>query len=68
MLHGESSSFQSVDRSLVRELAVIASVDERTMWRRLRGEPVRGIASDRADRALRARGIEPGALSEAKAE
>lgn len=52
-----------VDRSLVREIAVSASVHEHSVEKRLRGEKVRGLAADRVDRALRARGIEPGALA-----
>ena len=62
MQHNPSLSVR-IDRTTIRELAVSASVDERTIRRRLAGVPVRGIASDRADRALRQRGIEPGVLA-----
>ena len=51
-----------VGAAAVRRLAAEADVDPRTIRRRLRGEPVRGMAAERADRVLRARGIEPGSL------
>lgn len=40
-----------------RELAVRASVDVRTLGKILRGEPVRGLAGDRARAVLEAEGI-----------
>ncbi len=54
-----------IDRVFVREVAVAADVVEHTVWQRLRGKPVRGRAGDKTDRALRARGVEPGVLAEA---
>ena len=44
----------------VRRLAAEAAVDTRTLRKRLRGEPVRGMAGDRADQVLREHGLEPG--------
>lgn len=41
----------------VRRIAADASVDPRTLHRLLRGEPVRGLAGERARAALEAVGI-----------
>lgn len=53
-----------IDRLELRRLAAAAAVDERTLAKRLKGQPVRGMAADRADRILREHGIEPGASGE----
>lgn len=52
------------DALTLRRWAAEAAVDERTMRKRLRGEPVKGMAAGRADEVLRKHGIEPGALAE----
>ena len=53
----------SIDRLERKRLAAAAAVDERTLAKRLRGEPVRGMAGGRADRVLAERGIGPTAES-----
>jgi hypothetical protein len=53
---------QDIDRIQLRRWAAEAGVDERTLLKRLRGEPVRGVAGARCDRVLRDAGINPGAL------
>lgn len=55
-----SRSFKTIDRLTVRRLAAEAGVCEVTLRKRLRGEPVRGIAGCRCDEVLRLHGIEPG--------
>ncbi len=46
-----------VDLATVRELAVQASVDPRSIQRVLAGEPVRGMAGHRARRVLQEAGL-----------
>lgn len=48
-----------VSAALLRELAVAASADPRSVQRVLRGETVRGMADGRIRRVLAERGIEP---------
>ena len=47
-----------LDKSRIRELAVRASCDPRSIEKLLRGEDVRGMAGHRARAALRAAGVE----------
>lgn len=42
-----------------REIALVASVDPRSVDRALRGETVRGLAGERIAKALEARGLTP---------
>jgi len=50
---------KDLDESTIRELAVKAGVDPRTIEKAARGEPVRGMAGHRARAALREAGILP---------
>lgn len=52
----------ALDRLTIRRLAIEADVVEKTLRRRLRGEPVRGRAGERCDAVLQKAGIEPGVL------
>lgn len=56
----ETSKF---DAALLRQLAVSASVDPRTVAKALRGERVRGMAGRRVNRALAAAGLLPASPS-----
>jgi hypothetical protein len=47
-----------LDEAKKRELAVKASVDPRTIEKALRGEPIRGMARERAVAVLLAAGVE----------
>lgn len=51
MLHDAPPPIE-VDALEIARLAAEAGVDKRTIRRRLRGEPVRGLAAARADRAI----------------
>jgi hypothetical protein len=53
---------EQIDTATLRRLAVESESDHRTVKRRLRGEPVRGLAGHRIDRVLRSHGLEPGCL------
>jgi hypothetical protein len=46
-----------IDKATIRELAVKASCDPRTIEKVIRGEPVRGMARHRARRVLLEAGI-----------
>jgi hypothetical protein len=46
-----------LDKATLRELAVLASCDPRTIQRVVRGEPVRGMAGHRALKILKERGL-----------
>jgi len=48
-----------LDKATVRELAVRASVDPRSITRALAGESVRGMAGHRARRVLQEAGLLP---------
>jgi hypothetical protein len=48
------------DAATIRRFAVAASADPRSVEKRLRGEPVRGLAGHRIDRVLAAHSIPPG--------
>lgn len=50
----------ALDAITIRRLAAEATVDVRSLQRRLRGETVRGMAGARCDQVLRANGFEPG--------
>lgn len=47
------------DYATLRRLAVEASADPRTVRRRLRGQPVRGLAAERIDLVLARYGLHP---------
>ena len=51
-----------VDEATLRELAVEASVDPRSVAKALRGEPVRGLAGNRINAVLDAFGVSQAAL------
>lgn len=55
----------ALDTATLRRLAVEASVDPRTVRRRLNGEEVRGLAAHRVDAVLAQHGLKPN--SEARA-
>jgi hypothetical protein len=46
-----------IDKATLRELAVKASCDPRTIEKAIHGEPVRGMAGHRARAVLKAAGI-----------
>jgi hypothetical protein len=46
-----------IDKATIRELAVKASCDPRTIEKAIRGEPVRGMAGHRARAVLAAAGL-----------
>jgi hypothetical protein len=46
-----------IDKATLRELAVKASADPRSIQKALRGQPVRGLAGHRVLAALKAAGI-----------
>jgi hypothetical protein len=48
-----------LDRLTIRRLAAEAAVDERSLIKRLRGDPVRGLTGSRCDQILKAHGIDP---------
>lgn len=48
-----------LDKATIRELAVRASVDPRSIQRMLAGEPVKGMAGHRARRVLQEAGLLP---------
>jgi hypothetical protein len=48
---------RTLDASTARKIAVEASCDPRTVQRAYRGEPVRGLAGERARAALVAHGL-----------
>lgn len=48
-----------LDAATVRQIAVLASVDPRTVLRALRGEPVRGMPGHRIRAVLQAEGLLP---------
>jgi hypothetical protein len=52
-----SKTYGALGAGQVRELAVAASADPRTVVRVLRGERVRGLADARIRRVLKKRGI-----------
>jgi hypothetical protein len=57
-------STPKIDKSRLRQLAVAASCDPRTIQRVLAGESVRGMSRERAEAALRAAGFQVPAASQ----
>jgi len=55
-----------IDTALLRELAVAASCDPRSIRRRLRGDVVRGVAGHRIEAVLAERGLLPAPQPAAK--
>jgi hypothetical protein len=63
----QSRQTETYDALTFRRVAAEEGVDLRSVRRRLRGEPVRGMAGARADRAIaRLRAIDPGPIAEAR--
>lgn len=48
---------QKIDRLTLKQLAAESASDERSVAKRLRGEPVRGLAGARIDSVLEKRGF-----------
>ena len=56
---------KNIDTATVRRWSVEADVDPRSIIKRLRGEPVRGMSGHRIDRVLGEHGVAPGVWGEA---